>query len=374
MKTRSLLGLLAALALLLSCGPSFGLTDKEHRLYLENYPEYAEADRQLNEAWTKFKSVAPKDFFDEMLKRQREWNRGKDEIVAEAKKPGEAYAQTAARVMEWRTAYINSAVYGYDKAWVDYSIAHRPDRDEKGRPCVTFYIKPTRPALTNSMQACFYGTTRFGEKVFEAIAASFKEIVASYDRTIHYVSYNAGDEDYVRRWGLISEEPGFASEVECALTFENERLSCVSVFEYTLYRGWHENEEAYGMRRTALYDAVHDRVITMEDLFEQPSVALCIVKSVALSQFKSLNERSRKENKYSHDYDDANAEKYIDTINQARLNNMYIVGDKLAFDLRSLYCFKGSLFPGLPEDQLVIHVDLKDLKAAGLRTEYFGSR
>lgn len=71
-----------ALIFLLSV-PAFGLTDAEYLRMRKSNADFARADRQLNQVWSRLKKSLPKNVFTRLDKLQREWVKsGRDEEAA----------------------------------------------------------------------------------------------------------------------------------------------------------------------------------------------------------------------------------------------------------------------------------------------------
>ena len=92
-------------------GAAAALSDPEYREMMKE-PEFAAADRALNEAWAEAKRSMPKSEFEELRKRQRDWNaRGRD---AEARglmdEGGMAALRAYAEVTNSRADHIREAL------------------------------------------------------------------------------------------------------------------------------------------------------------------------------------------------------------------------------------------------------------------------
>lgn len=92
----------SALALIfLLTVPAFALTDAEYLKMRKSNSDFARADRNLNQAWSKLKRSLPKSVFNKLDKLQREWVKsGRDEEAASLMNEGysrmEAYTMVTA--------------------------------------------------------------------------------------------------------------------------------------------------------------------------------------------------------------------------------------------------------------------------------------
>ncbi len=351
-------------AIVIACSaPAFAISDREHERYLAKYPEYAEADRQLNEAWRAFKKVATPEHYKAMLKEQRFWLKHKDEMVAAERENDEVYAQAAARVVIERTQIINSVVLAYDRDYAAVHMKHEAARNEHGS-----YVKVipvgTKPVDVEPYEGSFYGKTRYGKvenavyEKFDDIQKSYKNglaVVRSFDSMRDYEDIDSIDSYRLYNYGDIYH----AIADKFVVTFENEKLSCVS----HLTSEWlGDAPERLHPCRSILYDVSRDKFIHIEDLFENRQAALNIIIGRAMSLPKMaamLDETEQYKNVYT-----LNA---IENICKLDLNTMYIENGKFVINMIS----ENTAHYFWEEDSSLLRIDFRDLEPAGLRMEYF---
>lgn len=95
----------------LLAGAAAALSDPEYREMM-NEPEFAVADRALNEAWAEAKRSMPKSAFEDLKKQQRDWNAGGRDTEARSlmDEGGMTALQAYTEVTNHRAAHIREAM------------------------------------------------------------------------------------------------------------------------------------------------------------------------------------------------------------------------------------------------------------------------
>ncbi len=136
--------LLTALLFVLSAGPACAYSEADHQYFLKTCPEYQEADRELNAAWKKLKSVCGKEEYAAQLAEQRAWLKVRDGAAREAQLKDEAFPRAAARVIMDRVAVINLKILKRDRSYVTFSTAYDVPNPEYDRVSESFRKDTTK--------------------------------------------------------------------------------------------------------------------------------------------------------------------------------------------------------------------------------------
>ena len=330
-------------------GNSFAFSSNEaHLRYLKEYPEYKEADKQLNEAWKKLKSLCSDAQYELELKEQRSWIKERDRLARAIRKDDELYVHAAIRIINDRISILNYKIALKDPEYITFSIGYNvklPIGFTYGDDIIAdVAIVPSKPVF---MSWYYTKIKNIKNEIMYSIAVDdavkkYKKIISNAigdeGNIINPSMYGANNYNGTTENGTINytefNQPLYDIKSEDFYwgTFYNSYFGCIEVTNYDTI--WSLGNRGALAHEDSIYiDIANKKTYKFEDIFDNFEAAKNIITGIYVKKvYQALKEKyNDTSNLEEHDYKYDNIISY--DFNKAYIKDEYV---NLYFDLNEL--------------------------------------